>query len=54
MSPNVAACLSPCTLYGYTGGGALRAVPALQAKLLGALMYSDKVDHVDRVPVERT
>lgn len=37
----------------YTGGGALRAVPALQAKLLGALMGSDRVDHVDGVPVER-
>ena len=33
---------------------ASRAVPALQAKLLGALMVSEKVDHVDGVPVERT
>ena len=45
----------PLTLHAlrYTGAGALRAVPALQSKLLGALMGSDKVDHVDDVPVER-
>ena len=46
----------PLTMHAlrYSGGGALRAVPALQAKLLGALMSSDKVNHVDGVPVERT
>ena len=46
----------PLTMHAlrYTGAGALRAVPALQAKLLGALMGGDKVDHVDGVPVERT
>ena len=46
----------PLTMYAlrYTGDEpALRAVPALQAKLLGALMGSDKVDHVDGVPVEQ-
>ena len=47
----------PLTMHAlrYTGKDAyLRAVPALQAKLLGELMCSDKVDHVDGVPVERT
>lgn len=46
----------PLTMHAlrYTGGGALRAVSALQARLLGALMGSDRVDHVDGVPVERT
>ena len=47
----------PLTMHAlrYTGDvPALRAVPALQAKLLGKLMCSDKVDHVDGVPVERT
>lgn len=45
----------PLIMYAlqYTGAGALRAVPALQAKLLGALMDSDKVDGVDGVPVVR-
>ena len=46
----------PLTIHSlrYTGDGALRAVPALQAKLLGALVSGDKVDHIDGVPVERT
>lgn len=42
----------------YTGDGALRAVPALQAKLLGGLVGGlvggCRVDYVDGVPVDRT
>ena len=45
----------PLTMHAlrYTGAGALRAVPMLQAKLLEALMGSDKVDDIDGVPVVR-
>ena len=37
----------------YTGDGALRAVPTLQAKLLAALVTGGEVESVDGVPVER-